>query len=342
MDDDEAFCYHVLGAVCVITLITGAPGAGKSAALVDLLSQLTAGRPLYVDGVPDLKVEHQPLPDPTTWPATVPDGSAIVIDEVQRVWRPRGPGAKVPDHIAALETHRHRGLDFFIVTQGPRLVDGNVRALVGRHVHLRDLGVLGRWWYEWPECSEAVAWKSAPIKKRYRLPKAIFDKYRSASMHIKPIRSFPMALVWMIGALLALAVLVFMGYRSITGKTAAMMPSAEVVEANKALFQSSVKVAALTAEELYASFKPRFPDDPGSAPAFDAVRPLVVAPRIVGGYCVGDVCYCMTQQGTDAGLTRDRCYRWIHNRPFDPYVAAAPETARPAWGAAVASAPSVQ
>lgn len=150
----------------MITLITGAPGTGKSAALVSLLKELSKGRTIYVNGIPDLKIDHQELEDPTKWIDDVPDGSIIVIDEVQRIWRPRGPGQKVPPDIAALETHRHRGIDFYIVTQGPRLVDTNVRALVGRHVHLRDLGFLGRWWYEWPECADncSTGWKNAPLK----------------------------------------------------------------------------------------------------------------------------------------------------------------------------------
>lgn len=186
----------------MITLITGAPGAGKTNALVDLLSELAEGRPLFVDGIPDLKVPHVELGDPHKWHETVPDGAAIVIDEVQRVWRPNR-GA-VPDDIAALETHRHRGLDFFIVTQGPNLVHSNVRALVGRHVHLRDTGITGRWWYEWPECSSSLAWKSAPVRKKYNLSKKAQKLYTSASMHIKPIRSIPRQ-VFVLAAVLPIA-----------------------------------------------------------------------------------------------------------------------------------------
>lgn len=187
----------------MITLLTGAPGTGKTAALVDLLRTIGADRPLFVFGLNGLKLAHVPLEDPTKWMEEVPDGAAIVIDEVQQVWRPRGPGKAVPDHIAALETHRHRGLDFFLTTQGPNLLDSNVRALVGRHIHLRDLGWLGRWWYEWPECADQcrTGWRSAPIKKRYKLPKHIFDSYTSASIHIKPVRSFPTALVVAVAAL---------------------------------------------------------------------------------------------------------------------------------------------
>ena len=80
----------------MITLITGAPGAGKTSSLVKLLRELAKGRAIYVDGIPELKVPHLPLDDANRWPELVPDGSAVVIDEVQRVWRPSGPGATSP------------------------------------------------------------------------------------------------------------------------------------------------------------------------------------------------------------------------------------------------------
>jgi len=155
----------------VITLITGAPGAGKTAALVQLLQQFVKeGRAIFVDGIPDLKLTHLPLDDPKRWHVDVPDGSVIVIDEVQRVWRPVATGAQVTPDISSLETHRHKGIEFYLITQHPNLLHANVRRLVGRHIHLRDVGVLGRWWYEWPESTNPESWRSAPIKQRYRLP----------------------------------------------------------------------------------------------------------------------------------------------------------------------------
>lgn len=206
----------------MITLITGAPGAGKTAALVSLLAELSKERQIYVNGIPDLKIPHLPLDNPSTWPDSVPDGSIIVIDEVQNSWRPRGPGTKVPPDVQALETHRHRGLDFYIITQGPNLVDTNVRALVGRHIHLRDVGVLGRWWYEWPECADncRTGWKNAPLKKRYKLPKKAFDQYTSSSLHIKPIRSFPMMLIVLAVALIGFVVVGYFLYSRIQAKIA--------------------------------------------------------------------------------------------------------------------------
>lgn len=330
----------------MITVITGAPGSGKSAALVDILSQIGKDRTVYVNGIPDLLIDHQELEDPANWHETVPDGSVIVIDEVQRVWRPRGPGQKVPDHIAMLETHRHRGLDFYIITQAPRLIDTNVRALVGRHVHLRDIGFLGRWWYEWPEIAEncAASWKQAPIKKRYRLPKRIFGQYKSASQHIKPVRSFPWMFVVMVLALVVTGGLAWRSWSVIgdrmtaPGAALSAVPgvSKPAASASSPGVPGQVVVAARSLIDDRVDWIPRVSNRPESAPAYDGLRTVAVMPVVAGAICNKTRCKCVTQQGSDAGLSQAECRAWLDNPPFDPYT---PRSAAPA-GSGTDSRPS--
>ena len=314
----------------MITLLTGGPGTGKTAALVSMLEELGAGRQLYVNGIPDLLIPHEKLEEPERWPELVPDGAVIVIDEVQRIWRPRGPGQKVPDHVAMLETHRHRGLDVYIITQGPNLVDSNVRALVGRHVHLRDLGVLGRWWYEWPECADncRTAWKNAPIKKRYRLPKHIFSKYKSSSLHVKPVRSVPWMLVVMFGALVSVGALSWLAYQKISERmnpkpAAVVAPSSGASAAPAAVnpaMQASPAVDVAAAPDERVAFIPRLSDRPWTAPAYDHLRQVVRMPVIAGGVCMGGRCVCVSSDGAELDVSSEACSGWIKRRPFDPYT----------------------
>ncbi|MDP9877602.1 zona occludens toxin [Variovorax boronicumulans] len=316
----------------MITLITGAPGTGKSNALVSLLESIGKDRAIYVFGIPELKIPHIELPDPSTWPDTVPDGSAIILDEVQNVWRPRGPGQKVPEHVAKLETHRHRGLDFYIITQGPNLVDANVRALVGRHIHLRDLGILGRWWYEWPECADncRTGWKNAPIKKRYKLDKAAQAKYKSASIHVKPVRSVPWMLAVMVLALCIVAFMSWRAYGMISAKVNPPKPAATAVASGQV--NGATGTQAATASEPKTiddriAWIPRISHRPESAPAFDELRKVVAMPVVSGAICNSKGCRCVTQQGTNAGLSDAECRKWLENPPFDPYSVAKAEQA---------------
>ncbi|KAF7276675.1 hypothetical protein GWI33_009934 [Rhynchophorus ferrugineus] len=66
---------------------------------------------------------------------TCPDGSIIVIDEVQLV-EPYAT-TKVKDEIVMeLTIHRHRGFDFYFITQFPNLLHPVVKALIGCHYHI--------------------------------------------------------------------------------------------------------------------------------------------------------------------------------------------------------------
>lgn len=273
----------------MITLITGAPGAGKTNALVSLLAELAEGRALYVSGIPDLQVPHVVLDDPTKWHEVVEDGGAVVIDEVQRVWRPNR--SKIPDDIAALETHRHRGIDFFIVTQGPNLVHQNVRALVGRHVHLRDTGITGRWWYEWPECCDNVTsgWKQAPLKKHYSLDKKAQALYTSASKHVKPIRSFPKVLLLLAAVLVGI---VGLGWRTYD-RFAPRMAEAQTLGQPKPATAASAPTAASAGPVVAAS-----------APV---VAPAASAPRLAGCIAMRKRCECIDTDGLVMTVELSRC-----------------------------------
>lgn len=309
----------------MITLFTGAPGAGKTAALVDLLSKLEGDRPIFVDGLNGLKLPHMPC-DATKWPEELPDGAILVIDEVQRMWRPRGPGSKVPPEVQALETHRHRGIDIYVTTQAPRLLDANVRALVGRHVHIRDTGWLGRHWYEWPEVNDAMAWKTCQNKRSYKLPKHAFDLYKSSSLHTKPVRKTPaikyLAVLAVVGALIGAAVVVRIMSKGVTDAPTAASVAPKLIGGPAGAAAHGGAPASLPAPFLddRVVFMPRISDKPETAPAYDPMRVVVNMPRIAGVVCFKGECRCMSQQGTVLDIQHKVCAAWLERPAFDPYT----------------------
>jgi zona occludens toxin len=320
----------------MITLFTGSPGAGKTASLVDFLSKLPGNRPLFVHfdekakRDPEQVLLHESLTLPhqavlaDDWPAALPHGSILVIDEVQDVWRARPAGSKVPPAIAALETHRHSGIDVYLTTQAPSLLDANVRRLVGRHVHIRDTGVLGRYWYEWPECNDAMQWKTCVNKKSFRLPKKAFALYKSSSLHTVPVRGVPRALIYAVIAFLVLAVLIYAVTRVISKATSAAVPvvAPVVFSAPGASILSPARSDGPRPIDDRVDFIPRVSDKPESAPAYAHLRVIVAMPTVSGAICVNDSCRCMTAQSTDVGMSSAECRAWVDKRPFNPYLLA--------------------
>lgn len=326
-----------------ITLITATPGGGKTALAVQIMQKaIDDGRPVFCMGIPDLKLTHFPCPPISEWTEnrpdpdhdglvmpyfTFPENSLVVLDEAQRVYRLRAAASKVPDHVAAFETVRHTGVTFLLMTQHPNFVDSHIRNLVGRHVHLRDLGLLGRWFYEWPEVGDPKQFATAPIKKKWKLPKESFSLYKSSSLHIKRNYAVPpaMAAIFMIGlAVVAGGTYLYRAVSDkVTPKTAVAAPSVDSVPVVAAPAVSAA-APSLDPSEMLVEFVPRIRHRPETAPAYDALRQVKYMPVVAGCVQTAKTCSCQTQTGVDAGLDDGQCRQWIKNPPFDPYRDPAP------------------
>lgn len=332
-----------------ITLITATPGGGKTALAVKIMKEAAdKGRPIFQLGIPELKLPYIPTPPVKEWTEmrvdkddpdqnelpyfTFPPNALIVLDEAQRIFRVRPNGAKVPDHVAAFETVRHTGVTFLLMTQNPAFLDSHIRKLVGQHIHLRDVGLMGRWYYEWPECSNPDSFSSAPIKKKWSLPKESFPLYKSSSLHIKRRYSVPPTMMMLLACVLLACFLGWRMYHSISQKTAPATAAtatgqgasqgasaAEGVPVVKAAQAAPPSVKTADGGEYLAAFIPAAPGRPESAPAYADMRQVKAMPLVVGGACMHGHCKCYNQQGTDAGLDEKQCKDWLRSPPFDPY-----------------------
>lgn len=240
----------------MLTLITGTPGAGKTLMAVWDFARNVPGSTIETtakvvshgveyqpgDAVPrhlftnirDLLVEHQHISadDIMKWHEWAQPGDTILYDEVQEVWRPRPLGNKdVPPCVAALETHRHKGVDIILVTQHPMLLDSNVRRLTNKHIHLRRLMNGTSYVYEWDGCSvNPGATKSAINGRLWWFPTKAFRLYKSAQLHTKTTAKLP-SIFWI--GLLAVAGLAVAGPFAYKRVKERLSPPPPVVQAEK-------------------------------------------------------------------------------------------------------------
>jgi zona occludens toxin len=175
-----------------IFLTTGTPGAGKTLRTLWKVEKerQSSGREVYYNGIKDLQIPGWiEFDDPTKW-HELPDKSIIVIDEAQRAFRPRAATLKVPEHVEALETHRHRGIDIYVVTQHPLLLEQNMRRLTESHEHLmRKFGSKWATVHEWKGVKENCdKSRSDSMRSEFTYPKEVFTWYKSAEAHTHKFR----------------------------------------------------------------------------------------------------------------------------------------------------------
>lgn len=305
-------------------VITGLPGNGKTLftlgeveALRTLPASVEMGREVYYHGIPELTLPWKPLADPAKW-YDLPKGSIVVIDEAQSVFPPRKQGAAVPESVAQLSTHRHLGIDLFLITQHPQLIDIAVRKLCNRHWHLkRNFGREVSTLSQWEECMNPQDRASAnrALKSSFTFPKDRYAWYKSADVHVvqKDFPKKPVAIL--VGSVMAIGLLAwFAGHR--------LMSQADqnnTLAAGHASMESNERpVVTWTPEE----FEPRAAHWIWSAPFYDKVAEVQSAPRITGCARVSidsvQTCTCSNDQGGRVDVTQAVCEDFMAGKIYDP------------------------
>jgi len=352
----------------MITLITGGPGTGKTAWLVSQLLQLQIQQPhrrLLAHGIKEFKLSHKQifcrnnkcemcassetvqqslkLTDPIEfnkindllfvedWPEWKRINDLIVIDEAQRAWKSKA--GLVMDSIALLDTHRHAGIDFWLLTQSPKLLHIDVRVMVTRHIHLLA-NWRGRTQFEWSEVSDNVQSTQNAVQRSYKLPSEVYRYYKSAEVHTVQEKRKPLSFYLMIVAAVFAVVVVTFAVVRVKMRATKNIEKETVSESKQFTAgtfapalesaQGGVKSSEpLTKEQFYAAYTPVAPGVPWSAPAYQELAKPRVMPILVG--CIiskktdDQRCNCYTQQGTLIALDYASCAYQIDHRVFNPF-----------------------
>lgn len=221
------------------TLITGSPGAGKTLYAIAKLIRPMLGQSVKVtldDGtvkeyprkvytnIKGLLLEHDLVEAGPIWEGNekagwkqgeghrqgwhnwhewAPPGAILVVDEFQRIWPVRPNGAPVPPDVSAMDTHRHMGVDFILITQKFSF-DRHIEGLIGRHLHVRRVANMhAALVYEWDHCSRSLLYRNSMAKTPWRFDKSVFKLYHSADAHTSQPRKVP-PLLWVVLAAVAI------------------------------------------------------------------------------------------------------------------------------------------
>lgn len=332
----------------MLTLITGAPGAGKtlnSLAMVD--KEFGETRPIYYAGIRELTLpgwKEISYDEARQW-QTFDDGCIFVIDECDLFAGNTAADRKTePEFVRELARHRHRGMDFFFITQSPTRLHYSVRHHIGRHIHFeRGFGREATRKLEWQKCvddpkDDYHARKEAGVT-RIKFPKKYYDVYKSAEVHTHKPRTPKM--VWaVLGGFILVALLGAKLAFSLTDRKEAL--EEQVANAQDSEFPdgfSSIpgfdnyisqaesfipgigEDAPKTAAELVFEQEPRFQDQPWSAPQFDHLTEVQSYPR---PQCIHHVrsgnCKCFTQQATPLAISLFTCREIVRTGYFNPFI----------------------
>jgi len=290
----------------MIYLITGSPGDGKTLYALNFVKAMAEkeNRPVFYSGIPDLRLPWTEV-DADKW-FDCPAGAIIVIDECQRLLRPRSYGSSVPQYVSAFETHRHTGHDVFLITQHPMLMDVSVRRLAKRHFHcMRRFGFQASTVHEFIEGVRDNPEKNreGSVRHDFLFPRESYGWYKSAELHTHKVR-IPARLYLLAVLPLVLGVLAWYLWRSMSARFNAPAASPQVAAGVLAggsgggVAPGARPAAVMTAGEFLQAQAPRVPGLAYTAPAYDQVTQVTQAPYPAACVVIRGGCQCWSQQGT--------------------------------------------
>lgn len=299
----------------MIYLRTGANGTGKTLlTLRDVREKsLKENRPVYHNGRFEI-VEGGPLDgwkkiDFKDW-ESVPDGAIFIVDECHNELPTGGGKGEVPDYIKALAEHRRRGFDFYLITQHPMNLHPFVRRLIGApgwHQHLkRASGAQLVAVLEWPAVNDQPQRNGSGASAAVSMvpyPKEVYTWYRSTSLDTAKIK-IPFQVKILAACFILIPLVAYFGWQGmqkvVNGKKpeiASMVPGALGAVSPPPPGEIADK-SVMTTTQLLASYTPRIPGLPQTAPRYDDVTKPTIAPVPAACISMGNRCDCFTQQGT--------------------------------------------
>lgn len=301
-------------------LITGTPGSGKTLSTIDSLRKIT-DRKIFYFNIPGLKLDWTEIKNPLDYHNEIPDGSIFVLDECQKYFPVRAPKDLVPPAISFIETHRHRGIDIYFITQHPSLLDHHARRLIGSHTHLqRNFGLSFAVKYTNNKLFDFGNWHELQTceKSQYKYPKDVFNLYKSAEIHTHKPR-FPKKLLFLLLLLPPVIYGPIYIYNMLHKDKISPIPAYSIHhDLESAQFDSS-SISAKNDKNWTTAFIPAVPGLPYTAPVYAELAKPVALPVVAGCIASKDKCQCYTQQATKVDMSIELCRLQVKSHVFNPF-----------------------
>lgn len=320
----------------MFTLVTGKPGASKTSNIIAKLLKIK-DRPIYYRGIKfteegKAKLGWHELDDvqALNWPDHVPDAAIVILDEAQQIFPVRPSSRAVPAGLTALETHRHRGLDIYFISQDPHLLDNHARKICNEHLHYsRPFGAPFVLQYHSGSGFVNPANKSelaTCVQTKHGLPREVWGLYKSAEIHTHKFRP-PKFMFFLIALPFLAALAVYFGWNSFMDNN-----SVNVEQVQSESPRGGVVPRLPSNDDARSNMswsellKPEIPSLPFTAPLYkkEAMQVRSV-PRLAGCVTAKKAefgCRCYTQRGTLLqSVPESVCVAFIRNGYFDHLIA---------------------
>ena len=327
-----------------IVLVTGKPRIGKTAFVVEMLmfDDYYKGRKLF-SNINGLEIPHHKPPEGHSWEDLnvwlqwkENIGSVFVFDEVQNLCP---AGSKMPDKVAWLNVHGHSAIDLILITQSPKIIDINLREVVGKHIHIAANKMGGLTRLEWNEVAlNPTAQAKNALSSSHKIREEVFQYYKSAEAHtghghVKS-RWYYVIIAMLIFIPFIFGLVGFMGYRMYQGYKVKAGMVAENSDNQSAsspatltgnienLKQNAIPQVNQGVDLNSDMFVPTLAERPESKPLYNSVRQVKQYERIAACIKGGKTgCTCYSDQATKLKeISKELCLDYVENGlPFDPF-----------------------
>jgi len=262
------------------------------------------------------------------WPEHVPDAAIVVIDEAQQIFPVRPSSKAVPPGLTALETHRHRGLDIYFISQDPMLLDSHARKICNEHLHYsRPFGAPFVIQYHSGSGFVNPSNKgelTACVQTKKGLPKDAWGLYKSAEIHTHKFR--PPKFIFVLFLLpFVVALLGWYGWKSLSDRPSHQQADVQ----HQGVFDGVIPRSSAPSDSDNLKNKswdelltPEIDTLPWTAPIYRemAMKPKSV-PRVAACLMINQKCKCYTQQGTLLPkIPYAVCNSFVKNGYFDHMI----------------------